>query len=763
MTTEKFDQIESLFTDALEMARPSRAAYLEKACEGDTELLQEVITLLENFESACEYFDHFELELAEVADPDENPLEEGSRIGPYEIGAKIGSGGMSVVYQAKRVGGSYEETVAIKVLKKGLDTTGMLSRFRKEQQLLANLRHPAIANLLDGGETPSGQSYLVMEYIEGLPLDKAIQAGKYDQTERLQLFLQIIAAVQHAHSRLVVHRDIKPGNILLSPQAQVKLLDFGIAKLIDSPAPEEETQVGQRLFTPHYAAPEQIAGEPVSTATDVYQLGLLMSEILADEQLDADLRLILEQARRADPERRYTTAGDLGRDIEAYLSHRPITARPESWGYLARKFVMRNRLGVVATVLVLLSLLGGIIGTSWQATRATAALKREILAREKAEQISSFLVYLFESADPYERQDSISGKDMTLEVFLAQSLPTVREELKEQPELQLELLEILGKLYARLSMKQESYDIGKEVLMLTERAEGKDATAFADRSLLLAGVALDLDRFAEADSLFLLTAEAHQRIYGTRPRHLSVVYNDYGILKYTIGQPKEADSLYREALAIMQLNDIPDTANYAQTLNNQAQALMALGRNKEAYEAVSRSSELQFQAGLDQSIFMAHTQNRMASLLVNLDSLEQALILQKKALEGFEKFLGRQSHFYALGHYQLSKIHQQGGDYERQEQAIRQAMEILAEIYGTKHVNYGVCLSALGTSLRHQQKYESALRAQQQAFDIFDGLGIADKAATCLMEETLVLMEEGKLSLATGRWEKELSLFETTS
>lgn len=772
MTTDRWDHIDRLFSEALDLDQSDRSSFIRRACGKDTELMEQLLKLLNDFDSACEYFDHFELELLDPMEAELSPLIAGQEIGAYQIGEQIGRGGMSVVYQGHRIDGAYEESVAIKVLKKGLDTEAIIRRFQKERQVLANLRHSSIATLLDGGVTPEGQPYLVMEHIDGLPLDQAIRSAQFDMEQRLRLFLQITSAVQQAHNQLVVHRDIKPGNILLKKDGKIKLLDFGIAKLMDDVSPLA-TQAGQRFFTPQYAAPEQVNGEPISTATDVYQLGLLLFEILTDQRLEfmpdselrflpsaqltdqslrkrlqGDLDIIISKALRKDPLRRYNSAGEMASDIEAFLAHRPIKARPESWGYLAGKFVQRNRLGILAASLLFLSLLAGIIGTSWQANNANTALKKESEARQKAEAINNFLVYLFESADPYARQDSISGKDLRLEDFLRQSLPPIRSDLRDQPEVQLELLDIMSKLHGRLSLKQESYDIGKEVLKLTEDTEGKQSKAYADRSLLLAGAAADIENFSEADSLFRIAIKANQEIYGLQPKHLAVVFNDYGILKYTIGHIQEADSLYRKALDIMRYNGIPDTTNYAQTLTNQTQSLMALGKQQEAYDALHQSIRLQEMAGLGQSIYMTHARNQMASLLVTLDSLDAALRYQQEALAGFDKFLGQESHFYALGLYQLARIHEKKGEYTEQEQSILHSLAILGQIYGKKNVSYAICLSARGRAESKLGKFNQALTTHQEAFTIFKKNQLTDKVIISLVESIMIHEKQGNLLLA---------------
>jgi serine/threonine protein kinase len=278
MTPERWQQIRGVFDQAIAIRTEERTAYLDSACASDADLRREVESLLSSDDCAGTKFlntpalDFSKSELAR------SPNRVGRRIGAYNILEEIGRGGMGEVYRAGRADGQYEKEVAIKLVRGGYDTAAVLERFRHERQILASLDHPNIARLLDGGTTDEGIPYLVMELIEGTPIDVYCDERKLNVTERLRLFSQVCSAVQYAHQRLVIHRDIKPGNILVTKEGVPKLLDFGIAKILD-PAAISETTVASPM-TPEYASPEQIRGEPITTASDVYSLGVVLYQLL---------------------------------------------------------------------------------------------------------------------------------------------------------------------------------------------------------------------------------------------------------------------------------------------------------------------------------------------------------------------------------------------------------------------------------------------------------------------------------------------------
>jgi eukaryotic-like serine/threonine-protein kinase len=277
MTPERWQQIREVFDRAVSLEAGDRLAYLDTACGPDSELRREVESLLcSDREAGTGFLNTPAVDLTQAEPPAASRV--GRRIGAYNILEEIGHGGMGEVYRAGRADGQYEKEVAIKLVRGGYDTAAVLERFRHERQILASLDHPNIARLLDGGTTDEGIPYLVMELIEGTPIDQYCNAQHLTVTERLQLFLQVCSAVQYAHQRLVIHRDIKPGNILVTQEGVPKLLDFGIAKILDPLSSSETTVAGP--MTPEYASPEQIRNEPITTATDVYSLGVVLYKLV---------------------------------------------------------------------------------------------------------------------------------------------------------------------------------------------------------------------------------------------------------------------------------------------------------------------------------------------------------------------------------------------------------------------------------------------------------------------------------------------------
>ena len=355
MSPERWKQIEDLFDRASDLPDTERVVFLDQVA--DPELRDEVRKLLEGDRGAITALDSMiqrEAALVSV-----------QRIGPYRVTGTIGHGGMGAVYRAER--DDYRKQVAIKIVRRGLEGPYAVTRFRQERQILASLDHPNIARLLDGGSMEDGLPYIVMEYIEGVPVTQFSGST----TDKLRLFSAVCGAVQYAHRKLIIHRDIKPGNILVTPEGVPKLLDFGIAKLLDPELSADgempETSTGLRMMTPDYASPEQLRGETVSTATDVYSLGLVLRELLASGASGGELETVIGKATHPEPERRYASADQLAEDIARYLEGRPILARPDTFGYTAGKFLKRNKAAVAGVCVVSLSIAGGAVATIWQA------------------------------------------------------------------------------------------------------------------------------------------------------------------------------------------------------------------------------------------------------------------------------------------------------------------------------------------------------------------------------------------------------------
>jgi len=382
MDAARWKAAKSLLQEALDQTPDERSAFLDAACAGmspPTDLRAEVAALLAAHDEAGDRFESPPLasEVTRMAAPPE-------RLGPYRVLRELGRGGMGTVYLAEREGADFHQQVAIKLIHRGMDSDAILRRFRTERRILASLNHPNIARLFDGGTTEDGLPYFVMEHVDGLPLDRWCAAHESSIADRLRLIRQVCAAVHYAHQNLIVHRDLKPGNILVTADGTPKLLDFGIAKLLD---PENALSEGAedltafaRPMTREYASPEQVRGEPITTASDIYSLGVLLDRLLTSRHHGgADLEAIVLQAMRQDPERRYASADQLSEDLRRYLAGMPVLARRDSLGYRARKFIQRHRAGVAAATLAGLALLA----TTGIAVQQARSAERQRLRAER--------------------------------------------------------------------------------------------------------------------------------------------------------------------------------------------------------------------------------------------------------------------------------------------------------------------------------------------------------------------------------------------
>jgi serine/threonine-protein kinase len=429
-------------------------------------------------------------------------LQPGAQLGPYRVLSQLGAGGMGEVWLARRDDGLYEGEVAIKTLHPYFAGGALRDRFLREAQLLGRLTHANIARLLDAGVSADGGVYLVLEYVRGVSIDTWCDDRRLGVAERLRLFMEVCAAVAHAHSSLIVHRDLKPSNILVTDDGRAKLLDFGVAKLVEPDTQPERTELTRmtgRIFTPEYAAPEQILGEPITTATDVYSLGVLLHVLLSgarpygrsnnsveverailhDEpippsragqrfkrELAGDLDNIVARALRKDPAERYASVLALRDDIQRHLSHQPITARAESAAARARKFVRRHRAGVVAASLVFAAIAAGLVGVVWQAQVARNEAR-------KATAIRDFLLGIFER-NSVAHPDGARARQTTAAELLAQSAQQIRGTLQDAPEVRTELLGVMAQLYASLDMQSDA------IALLTDKLASQRATPGAE-------------------------------------------------------------------------------------------------------------------------------------------------------------------------------------------------------------------------------------------------------------------------------------------
>ena len=644
----QWKEIEALFEEALQHPPERRVAWLKKTCK-DPAIREEVSLLLAAHERASGILDTSPFPLV-AAFADQIPVAP-QRIGPYRLVQEIGRGGMGTVYLATRDDDQFEQNVAIKVLRPGLDTQDLVQRFLAERQILATLHHPGIAQLYDGGVTGDGRPYFVMEYIRGEPITNYCNAQRLSVKARLHLFTQAVRAVQYAHRNLVVHRDIKPSNMLVTSEGNVKLLDFGIAKLLDPgavPAPFPLTQTGAPLMTPEYASPEQVRGEPISTASDVYQLGVVLYELLTghrpyalsgrspseierviceepppppsttinrarttsaephpedtspkhishtrrtsparlQKQLRGELDTILLTALRKEPERRYDSAAQLEEDIKRYLDRRPLIARPDTLGYRARKFIGRHRWGAAATFVILVLLLGYATTVTIQARQIAQERDRAQMEAVKTLHVKAFLIDLLDEAE-----EAALGEEITaLDDVLAEGAERIRLDLSDHPEIRAEMLSALGAVYQRL----ERYDAARPL-------------------------------FAEA-----LTARRSR--FGDVHEEVASSLQDLARLEHQANNPVRAETLYREALTLQRTLYGPDHIAVAEAKNHLATLLVEQGHMEEAARLYTEALPVYQQVAGEGHGQTARLAQRLGRLRLEQDDPAKAAMLFREAL-----------------------------------------------------------------------------------------------------------------------------------
>jgi serine/threonine-protein kinase len=500
---------------------------------------------------------------------------------------------MGAVYVAERADDQYRKRVALKLIRRGLDEPHLVRRFLEERQILASLDHPNIARLLDGGVSDEGLPWFAMEYVEGLPIDRYCDAHRLPIDRRLRLFIDVCEAVQYAHRNLVVHRDLKPSNVLVTEAGEVKLLDFGIARLLEGGEAMGLTQTGLRLMTPEYASPEQVRGERVSTASDVYALGVLLYELLTGHRphrsagrnpheiersiieeepespssmihgreaataearsttperlrrcLRGDLDTIVLTAMQKGPERRFGTAEQMGADIRRHLDGLPVRARRDTWRYRAFKFVRRHPVGVAAASAFVLLLAGFTLMSEVQSARTAAE-------RDKAEQLAGFLVDLLRAPDPYLGQ----GDSLTVRELLDRAVERIDRELADQPELRADLLVVMGRSYEGLGLLDQSRRVLESAIALRRNTTGE---VLGRDQILLGEVALQQGDFAMAESLGRASLSTSRRTYGEGHPNVASHLVFLGKVLSGTGRWDEAESLFREAVAI-QRTQLPDS------------------------------------------------------------------------------------------------------------------------------------------------------------------------------------------------------------
>ncbi len=643
------------------------------------------------------------------------------RLGRYRITGEIGRGGLAVVLAAERDDREYSQKVAIKLIRRGLDTADLLLRLRQERQILARLRHPNIAALIDGGSTADGRPFVVMEYIEGQPID----AHCRDLPLRacLELFLVVCESVQYAHQNLVIHRDIKPHNILVTADGRPKLLDFGIAKVLQPDRHDPEnfapTLPGLRLLTPEYASPEQLRGEPLTTATDVYSLGVLLFELLTGERpfgsdsgdhqaletamresspdrpstrmrervtavgpdrrddllrrskaAVGDLDNIVLMALRAEPDRRYGSVEQLADDIRRYLQDMPVRARTDTTGYRVGKFVRRHRLPVSIALLSAMLL----ITTSLVAVRQAQLANRGRLA---SEHLSELLVDLFEMPDPGDG----SGNTVTAREVLDRGAERTFRGLEDQPELKALFMDTIGRVYNNLGLYDRAEQLFTSSVSL--RRHGDDLT-LAESLNHLGEAQYHRGSFEEAEEHFQESLELRRRALGADQPELAENLLNLGAVSLMKRDLDSTEALWEKALALRQ-EHLGDHGDLAEAHDNLGALRELQGRPAEAEVHLRRALDLHRRFHGASHHQTVRTMSNLAALLHRSGDPEESETLYRKALSAQTAILGEDHPQVAKSTSNLAALLVMRGRNEEAEQLLRKALASLQERLGAEH------------------------------------------------------------------------------
>lgn len=740
MEAERWRQIEDIFQSALDCDTATRATLLDSTCSGDPELRKEVESLLASYQADVLTNAHMFHEGMALFEDHIGLRMEDHKLGPYRIVKQIGRGGMGVVYLAARADEAFEKLVAIKILPRGLEGEDILRRFRSERQILASLDHPNITRLLDGGTTTDGSPYLVMEYIEGEPIDQYCNAHNLNVSNRLRLFQQVCAAVSYAHRNLVVHRDIKSSNVLVTTEGVPRLLDFGIAKLLTPGSlPSDPTMTALHPMTPEYASPEQVRGEPVTTASDVYSLGVLLYRLLTgfrpyradavsgkalahaiceeeparpsvavlraaevdketipsafttnlpegsveklSRRLASDLDNIVLMAMRKEPARRYASADQLSDDISRHLNDLPVIARPDTRGYRLNKFIRRNRTAVTAAAIVVVTLIAGLGVTLWQVHVARQQRDLARIEHAKADRMNAFLKEMIS----YSGVSPISPghrHDATVADMLGAAAGRVEKELSDQPEVKAEMLATIGGTYVGLA----NYDLAARYLQqaydLDVRVYGADSLQTAGVMHPLGGLCYMTGDYAGAGVWFHKALPIYRKHANDPELEMPLLVgflSDAAFAARALGNLDEAESLWREAL-IYGPRLPPE--NHAQTITPKtflAQLYLSRGDIPKADALASEASSELRAWGRD------------------LFGLGQSLI-------------------------DLGSIRRAEHRYSEAESLIQEGTGFYAQVQGANHPNVAYGLTSLAWAYYDDGKYDLAEESARKAFKIVEPL-----------------------------------------
>ncbi|MFS1526345.1 tetratricopeptide repeat protein [Microbulbifer sp. 2304DJ12-6] len=787
ITKESWERIQAIFSQVLQQPEENRHTFIQQVCGKDRQLCREVELLLEAECNAPTFLKTFvpKVNAIQVSLP---LIKTGDRLGAYKLCEEIGRGGMGVVYRAEREEGNFKQEVAIKLLCAEMGEGKMgLERFQLEQQTLASLNHPNIVQMFDGGVTEYQQPYIIMEFVRGVDINRYCDEHALDLRARLSLILQIADVLSFAHGNLIVHRDIKPSNILINSEGQVKLLDFGIAKFISRELGKGLTQNGEFVMTPGFAAPEQIKKKHVTISIDIYQLGLVLYELITghkaysdqagslyelaqimcegcptlpseianknlqrgafpSKKLRGDLDAIVLKALRAEPEHRYSSMREFATDIQAHLDGNLVYARQGSFRYRVHNRIRRHWRALFISVSFLCIIMAYTITVTIQSRSVQRALERSVFEAQKAQQVSDFLINIFKHSDP-----NVSGLDkISAQQLLENGQEKIHASLKKAPAIRSHMLGVLGTIYYSQGVYNKSEELLRQALEQQRKLTKNDSLKLADTMTKLAINLSSMNQYEESEQLLQESLAIYQNsrrksVLESNKVNQAETLNAFANLFQKRGDFEKAGFYFKKAIDLVE--EIPGGQNeMAVAFNGLGNIHYYQGRFEEATAHMRKVIRIQKIIHGEKHSYYTIALNNLATMLTDLERFEEAAELSRQALSIQQHILSADHPYVGDSLRALGVLSHRKGDFETAVIYLQQALRVKRSQNQQINIRIAFVLLWLGAVLQDKGELDAADRHYKEMIEIFRKLKVADK----IMGRGLC--QPASLAMAKGDW-----------
>ncbi|MCW9709007.1 serine/threonine-protein kinase [Fodinibius salsisoli] len=759
MSDLNWDRVETIIDQALELPKEDRETFIEQECGENERLKGEITTLLESIsdsegwlEDPQDYQREFYQEIAddvELISTGRNLID--TKVGSYLIKEKIGEGGMGAVYLAEHSADEFDHRVAIKIIRRGRASKENLQRFKREQQILAGLNHPGIAQFFDGGMTEDGFPYIIMEYVDGMPIHTYCRENKIRTDVKINLFKKVLEAIRYAHENLVIHRDLKPGNILVDTDGNIKILDFGISKLLENESHDGSlTRTGARMLTPRYAAPEQVKQQNITTATDLYALGILFYELMAGQgpydfedqspyeieqiiletnppkpsaraqntglsrKLHGDLDAIALKAIRKQPENRYRVANEFLDDLSNYQRGLPVSAQKGTFRYRTQKFLKRHKQGLAVAAGILLLIIGF---TGFYTWRITEERNQAQFEAERAQEIKGFMLDMFDRGNP--DNENYSGREQSTTELLVAGMQKVENELKDRPQMYIEMMASIGDAFSNID------EFEKAEIALT-KALSRSRGYYGTHNLQTAGILSDLanynheiQQYGEAEDYILEALSIDSTLNDGHSESLSDKISIYASNQFLQSNYKKARYLFLKADSLDKIHGKTQSPDYHTMLANLGETELFLGKYQQAESHFNQA--LNFFTNYYDSLHVniAMTQYRLGMLHHYRSEYEQAEEYLLKSLDGYKALYGENNSQLSSNYAMLARTYRLLGDLEQAHYYAQKDADLTKQLFGDTSAMYAKSLNNLAMMQKARGKLQPAKNNYEQSLLLY--------------------------------------------